>query len=181
MSTVTPTTAPSQRWFQFSLRSGLLLMFLSAVLFAWYANGMSRYRSIVRATTQLQNRGAIVEWHLQGWPRFDEVTRISMRGTQPTAEDLTTLGSLSDLAWISLARTPLEDRDLQLLEGLVNLQELDLSETRVTDEGIQELAQLPWLSVLKVGGTGVTPAGAERLRSKLPGLEISLTPTQAAE
>lgn len=155
-------------------------MLLTAVLFAWYANGMSRYRSIVRATDQLQQRKAIVEWHLQAWPRFDEVTRISLRGTEPTAEDLATLGKLTDLAWLSLAKTPFADRDVPMLAGLVNLQELDLSETQVTDEGIQQLAGLPWLSVLKVGGTGVTPAGAERLRSKVPGLEINLTPTQAA-
>jgi hypothetical protein len=173
--------ASGQRWFQFSLRTTLILMFLAAGLFAWYANGMSRYRTLVAATTQLQRQGAMVEWYLQSWPAFDQVTRISLRGTRPTPDDLRVLSSLTDLAWLSLARTPVEDADLTGLESLVNLQELDLSETAIGDEGLAWLARLPRLGVVKVGGTQVTLDGLMRFHELRPEVVLVVKPTGASE
>lgn len=168
-----------QRWFQFSLRSTLVLMFLAAGLLAWYSNGMSRYRSIVAATTQLQNQGAIVEWYLQSWPSFDKVTRISLRGTRPTGDDLRVLSGLTDLAWLSLADTWVNDADLAGLDALVNLQELDLSGTPIGDEGLASLARLPRLSVVKVGGTRVTSEGLMKFHNLRPEVTLVVKATGA--
>jgi hypothetical protein len=172
-------SAQGQRWFQFSLRSALLLMFLTAGLLAWYSNGMSHYRALVAATTQLKTRGAIVEWYLRPWPQFDKVTRISLRGTQPTSDDLRILSGLTDLAWLSLARTPVTDADMAGLGSLVNLQEIDLSETQIGDEGLLMLARLPNLSIVKVGGTRVTVDGLMALHAIRPDLTMVEKATSA--
>jgi hypothetical protein len=156
-------------------------MVLTAGLLAWYGNGMSHFRGIVASTKHLQSRGAIVEWYLRSWPQFDQVTRISLQGTQPTAEDLRVLGGLTDLAWLSLARTPVTDDDLARLATLESLQELDLSETAISDAGLMTLARLPHLATVKVGGTKVTPKGVATFVTERPGVNVVLEVTKAHE
>jgi hypothetical protein len=177
---------PKRRWYQFRLRTLLVVTLALGVFFAWIGSRVQRARKnreanarIYKVKTALEKAGGRVglgyaerpDWlgrllgdravvHVNG------VTWSPLRGGNPAAFDgaaLVHLAGLTNLRKLSLYNTSVTDAGLKHLEGLTNLRELYLSGTRVTDGGLERLEGLTNLRELYLSGTRVTDAGLERL------------------
>jgi hypothetical protein len=67
------------------------------------------------------------------------------------------------------------DETLAVLAELKSLEALQLDETRLTLAALAQLKQLPGLKKLTLGGIEIPEADVERLRQKLPAVEIKWT------
>jgi hypothetical protein len=94
-------------------------------------------------------------------------------------EDLHTIGTLTNLTYLSLNHCDLRDDMLKNFKSLTKLRTLLInSNKRLSDKGIENIAGFPELAVLDLGLTAVTSHCAESLK-KLPAL-IELTLGNAA-
>jgi hypothetical protein len=79
-------------------------------------------------------------------------------GTAITDDGLANVAPLTDLKWLHLADTRVTDGGLKYLTGLTNLKQLFLPAT-----------------------TAVTPAGVDELKTRLPGVTITVEAAQAIQ
>jgi endonuclease YncB( thermonuclease family) len=99
---------------------------------------------------------------------------LSLRATRITDKGLEHLQSLESLHTLSLMNTGVGDAGLKHLELLTHLEDLDLDRTAITDAGLEHLKSLHRLRRLQIAHTGVTDAGLEHLigLSKLKALNV---------
>lgn len=91
-------------------------------------------------------------------------------------ETLASLGTLPQIAYLSLFGTRVTDKGLgQLLSKAPNLANLNLQATGIGDDGLLALANLERLAVLDVSHTRVTQQGIARLKLAKPYLRINST------
>jgi hypothetical protein len=130
---------------------------------------------------------------------------FALGDTSLTAEDLQSIGKLSNLSavylynckvpgdrlwpfeqtprlkFLSLLGTPIDDVGAECLRDAVSLRELILSETRVTDRSLAIISSLPSLEILDLCDTAVSLKGLQRI-SPMPSLRhlsldgLNLTP-----
>ena len=144
---------PKRRWYQFSLRSLLVLTLIVAIGMSWLAVRLRQAQNQRKAVIELQKLGATVEYqetegglsnallrNLVGDEALP-VVEIDLLGTQVTDAGLVHLKGLSSLNWLDLDGTQLTDAGLIDLKGLSSLERLDLHQTQVTEGGVQELQQ----------------------------------------
>ena len=88
--------------------------------------------------------------------------------------DLVSLGRLTNLRGLILAKTGMSDKEMARLAGLIKLQSLELRERRIGDRGLAYLADLTNLERLSLSGTGVTDDGLVHLKKldKLKNLSL---------
>ena len=98
-----------------------------------------------------------------------DLTRSKIRDDQ-----LAPLAQMKNLRRLQLKRNPVTDAGLAHLSGLADLEVLNLYETGVTDTGLDHLAGLKKLQKLFLFNTKCTAAGAEKLKTRIPGLDINL-------
>ncbi len=192
-----PKEKPKRRWFQFSLRSLLILVTLSAVPLGWLGFRLRQAQVQRQAIHQITSLGGggIYDVH------FDDSVRSYMEARPPgmglvsehihnpkevsmfsnvVAVDLSSHspGSLLDptqqpltLGGIEMI-SPITDDDLTCLAGLRYLRWLRLENTLVSDEGLRHLNSLGTLDWLNLRNTNISDEGISKLRSKLPNCEI---------
>ena len=193
---------PKRRWYQFSLKTLLVVMLLSCFVFAWIGSRMKQARenrarvAAVAETTKTavaaieELGGTVTSSHeklrRQTWleEHFDDpggpddpvgvlkVARVDLRYTKVTDADLEPLRELTNLQFLILRATKVTGLGLEHLKGLTNLQELDLQSTSVTDAGLEHLKGLTELQRLWLKGTNVTAEGVKKLQQALPNCEI---------
>ncbi|HYV36966.1 MAG TPA: hypothetical protein VE988_14765 [Gemmataceae bacterium] len=73
---------------------------------------------------------------------------------------------------LNLANTQLTDNGIVHLRHLIGLSHLNLTGTKVTDSAVVELEGHSTLEWLKIGGTGITETGRDRLKGKIPAVQI---------
>ena len=188
-----------RRWFQFSLRTLLILVTIGCVGGGWWLNRAFRQRAAVRrfyeltADRQSHRHDAPVTmcYRYQGkdqyykpiipkwlhWLRdmigeecFGEVTGVQLLDTTATDEDLKHLAVLPGVERIWLARTKITDEGMPLLKVCPKLTFIGLDQTPVTDDGISHLTAFRDLESLSLNGTKITDAGLEHL-ARLPRLK----------
>ena len=192
---------PRRRWYQFSLRTLLIVVTLAGCGLGWLgpkAYQARRQQAVVAAIRQLGGKVAYdYEFNSKGEPSpnsesfrsawlhalvgddcFGNVCEVSFEdmGNKPlTDADLKLLGGLTHLRTISLSGTEITDAGLEHLKGLTQLTQLDIDGTLVTDVGLQQLQDLKQLEVLSLSFTSITDAGLEHLRglTKLTDLYLS--------
>jgi hypothetical protein len=152
---------PKHRWFQFTLRSLLIVVTLCAIPCSWLAVRLQRERA---AAADIIKLGGFVIWHRNSfgplWLRhlvgddcFQCVICVDFRLTQVT------------------------DEKLENLKRLDRLEQLDLfGNYQVTDVGLDHLKVLPQLQEVYLGGTAVTDAGVKKLQQALPNCKITWKP-----
>ena len=176
---------PKRRWYQYSLRTLLVLMALVSVAMSWLVARCRRGRQCA-AVQAIQHLGGLVLYDYQvdvgrdprrrtaairlvhalaGDDLLRSAALVDFSGnTRLTDADLQQLKSLPGLRILDLGGTQITDAGLQNLAGLAQLQDLRLDGTRITDAGLKHLRGLGRLERLSLIGTGVTDAGLEQLK-----------------
>ncbi len=161
---------PKRRWFQFSLRTLLLIIFLASVGMSTLGVKMHRarkQRQIVAAILKLgggvqydyhdgicdpRKHPPVPAWQLKvfGDDFFSDVVGVGFfRKAHLRDEDLARLENLAQLEFVMLERVPITDKALEHFKGLGNLRYLSLVGTQVTEEGIAQLAKaLPECTII---------------------------------
>jgi hypothetical protein len=107
---------------------------------------------------------------------FEQLRALSLMSTGIGDAGLEHLESLTTLEDLDLDRTAITDAGLEHLKGLRNLRRLQMAHTGVTDAGLEHLQGLSKLKELNVRGTSVTKEAADKLRERIPGLQVGLGP-----
>lgn len=185
-------TEPRRRWYQFRLRTLLIVGAIFTIPFAWLGGEVrNALRNRAAAAWVVENSGS-VEYNQEAW--LDEWTGgrvIRVRLLNTPVSDLTPLAGLKDLQGLNLYSTQVSDltplaelkelrilwlrntpvSDLTPLVGLKGLRKLDLSKTQVSD--LTPLAELKNLEGLYLNGTPVSEEQVQMLQKALPNCDIS--------
>jgi hypothetical protein len=189
---------PKRRWYQFSLRTLLVFVFLVSLPLSWLAVKIQQARERREAVAVFLKAGGQVRYEYQvdedfnqisgaetpapawlgnllGQDFFSHVVAVTARGHALGNREVAQLERLTDLAFVDLSSTKVTDDGLRHLEGLPKLMCLSLIKTGVTDAGLVHLEVLTGLEYLHLRGTQVTDAGLKRLEGlhklKFLGLE----------
>jgi predicted negative regulator of RcsB-dependent stress response len=180
------TATPRRRWYQFSLKTLLVVMVLLCLgpggYVAYEQNKVRREKEAVEAIEKL---GGVVSYGRSASARsamLQQVLGDDTIGTvesvdfwnpsQVTDDDVAHLAQLPRLKHLNLTDTQVTDAGLKHLAGLKDLSGLTLDNTQVTDAGLVHLAGLKGLRHLNVYRTLVTDAGALELQESLPNCRI---------
>ena len=179
---------PKLRWFQYSLRTLLVVVTLFAVPCSWLAVKRQQARREREAAAAFQTLGGEVKWSQPSGPEwlrkqigddlFTHVDFLGLGGTEVTDEGLERLKWLSQLQGLNLGQTDVTDAGLEHLKGLSQLRVLGLLGCRnITDAGLESLKGLSQLQTLGLRETNITDAGLEHLKglSQLQYLNLSFT------
>ena len=145
------------RWYQYRLRSLLILMVLVSIGMSWFAVKMQRARRQKAAVEAIRKLKETVEYEWE--------SRSSSKTERPGPAWLRSLlgdDFLAAVVMVDLYRSA-TDGDLEHLEGLAQLRELHLSDTEVTDTGLTHLKGLTQLRMLDLVFTEVTDTGLAHL------------------
>ncbi len=162
---------PKRRWFQFSLRTLLVLVLVVGATLGLLGREAQRTWKRERAVAELHRIGASVGHRQAGWPArllgFDvgPLVAVELSGTRVTDDDLKHLRGLSGPGRLWLGGTRITDAGLEHLAGLSRLYTLDLERTKITDAGLRHLRGLKSLENLSLRGTQVSDVGLRHLEA----------------
>ena len=189
-------------WFQFSIRSLLLLMVVVAIPCSWLAAARQQAEKQREAVQRIWKAGGVAAYDYQvnpsgyltlaappgpAWLRRllgDNLFALSLDAVQVDFgisragdAELEHLNELPQLRCLILCCTNVGDAGLQNVERLARLQRLCLGGTRVSDAGLQHLGGLTQLQELDLGSTGVSDASLQHLKglTQLKSLNLSNT------
>ena len=192
MSTTTQPPKPKRRWYQFSLRTLLVVMTLACVAFAWTGwriqqarvnrDGLAAAQKTVDTAIEkaAEERAAIMK--LGGWLEPKIIHRRPQTWLEKVFFDS---GGPDDPAddWILWAYGGVSfgDADLKHFSTLTVLHVLTLDDSNVTDAGLMHLKGLTDLESLFLDGTKVTDAGLEHLKGLTSLLGLFLSDTEVTD
>ena len=167
------THTPKHRWYQFRLRTLLLVMTVLCVAFAWIGWRMQRARvnrawvaEVDKAVAAIEEFGGHVYpkiWNMrpQTWleKQFDDPGSRDdpVRAWKESRVTFGASASITDAGLEHLSGLK------HHLSGLNGLKHLDLGYTNITDAGLIHLKGLKGLYILNLAGTKVTDAGLDHL------------------
>lgn len=174
----------SARWLRFSIGGMLLLTFLMACLFAYWAYleqplivqdaAVNAIRARIDAVKPryypeqpLETKVTSVPWfgkekHIEVLTKADFSAKVDngqdfdVYHIVLDDHDLRSLGKCSKLRYLDLDSSVITDDGLKHLQNLRELEYLDLSRTQVTGPGLQHVARLPKLETLILEGLTVS-------------------------
>ncbi len=200
-------TKPRRRWFQFSLRTLLIVVVLIGCGMGWLGPKVynaRRQRAVVAAIRQLGGKVAYdYEFNAQGEPApnlesprkawlhalvgddfVGSVYEVSFDdpANHPLSDaDLKLVGELTQLRTVGLSGIPITGAGLEHLKGLTQLKQLDIDGTEVTDAGLQQLQGLTQLEVLSLSFTKITDGGLQYLHGLTKLSDLYLGDTQVTD
>ncbi len=193
MFTTTQPPKPKRRWYQFSLKTLLVVMLVSCFAFAWIGSRIKQAREN-RATlavdqVMVDSFGGFVFRHPSRLERlFDDpgglesdLTVGISRDNQFTNAGLEHLDGLTNLTSLSLDNTKVTDAGLEHLKGLKDLEDLWLDNTKLSDAGLEHLKGLTKLELLYLRFTKITDAGLEHLNGLTNLEQLNLSATQVSD
>ena len=171
---------PNLRWFQYSLRTLLVVLTLGAIICSWLAVKLQQAKREREAAAAITELGGKMRWYaepsrpewlrkLLGGDLFMRVEEVQVSGD--TDQDWQNLKALSRLRVLDLDGTNITDKGLENLRGLNLLQILRISHTDISDNGLESIKGLSQLQALYLPGK-ITPEGIEKLKSALPNCNI---------
>ena len=167
MTNETPNTKPRRRWYQFSLRTLLIVVTLSAVPLGWVGWKLEQGRRQRPTIAWVGKMGGSVQFG-RGWVDswFGLVSHVDLR--ESLVSDLSPLAELKNLAALIINDTPVSD--LTPLAEVKNLTELWLNDTQVSD--LTPLTKLKNLYGLHLHNTQVSEEQVQELQQALPNCQI---------
>ncbi|MCY2990029.1 MAG: hypothetical protein NTY19_19470 [Planctomycetota bacterium] len=132
MTTAESKLKPGRRWFQFSLRTLLVLMLAVGCGFGWLDSRIKTTRDERESIKTIHELGRCVSYMSTSGDLVQ--TSVAWVG-KLLGEDLSYL----DVVGVDLRDTQVTDAGLEHLRGLTQLIFLDLANTQVTDKGVAEL------------------------------------------
>ena len=167
------TPKPKRRWFQYSLRTLLVVVTLCAMLCSWLGLEMKKKTREREAVAAIKKLGGYVWYDYQhdgtdnpDWKKGPPPGPACLRKVLGNDFFATVVG-------MCLIRSEVTDADLDHIRRLPHLKMLQIGDTNTTDAGIENLKGLTQLERLGIGGTKITDAGIEALQKALPKSEIS--------
>lgn len=153
-------SAKRHRWFQYGLRTLLLVMLAIGLGTGWWANKAQRQKN---AVASILKAGGYVRYGYQ----YDAAGNLDNNAEPPGPAWLrNSLGIdyLSRVTEVQLIGNSLADTDLQNLESLPDLTKLIVSGPRVSDAEMAHLKHLRRLETLCLSGDETTDAGLAHLK-----------------
>jgi hypothetical protein len=174
---------PKLRWYQYGLRTLLIVVTLCAIPCSWLAVKLQKARREREAAAAIGELSVAVHWSAPSGPvwlrqligddLFSHVESLHvMLGLDVTDTELENLKGFSQLQTLGLGAAEVTDRGLKNLKGLSRLQNLCLDRTKVTDAGLEDLTGLSQLQRLDLRETNVTDEGVKKLQQALPNCKI---------
>jgi Leucine-rich repeat (LRR) protein len=166
------------RWFQYSLRTFLVLVTCVALAIGWFAHYARQRRAAFEAirqaggNIQMYHREPGSESFLESWfgpELFQSVMKVDLRQGKVDNELLRHVGVLKELERLDLSNAHIDDDGLRHIEHLP-LRELWLQETNITDASAAVLSQIRTLEFLQLNATSLSDVFLVELES-LPELE----------
>ena len=165
------TVTPPRRWYQFSLRTALVLVTILCIGPGGYVAHEQQKLRREDAAVVLLNKLVGTEvysrphwlWSLMEGNSAGNVVGLGFRSPQVTDAGLSPLTALPELVWLTLSDTPITDAGLAHLAELKKLKRLRLDETSVSDAGLAQLTKLTTLETLNLSRTKITDAGLSHL------------------
>jgi len=187
-----------RRWYQYSLRTLLIVVTLAGCGFGWLGWKVREARQQQSAVAVIEKLGGRVIYDYgfdsQGnelptatppgpaWLRslvgddcFRCVCCVYLDITPGKSADLQYLKCFTHLNNLEISDTQAADGGLEYLKGLAELGYLRIRGPQVTDAVLEHLKCLTQLKLLTLDGTQVTDAGLANLQQALPGCEIDRT------
>lgn len=170
------------RWYQYSLRTALVVMLLTGVGVSWFATKARQARRQREAVQAIVKLGGSIQYDLD----LDGMSRES-NTDEPWLQTLPRSGALASrfqhllgkdsvgaVVWAVIPKqTQVSDKHLKQLADLSQLRVLWIwNGADVSDAGLRHLKGLAKLRVLSLGGSGVTDEGVKKLQQTLPECEI---------
>jgi internalin A len=176
------------RWYQYSLRSLLIVTTLFAIICSitvYYirlrGQAITELRKVGAEIRCVENISGKISFlrkcgiSLFGEECFLEVRAVRLKDLKVGDEVMPFIGRLKELHEIGLERTNVSDTGLAQLRSLEKLEFLMLTETSIGDAGVKHICSLPNLWHLNLGGTRITDASIPDL-AKMPKLtQLMLT------
>ena len=159
---MTMSNPPQRRWYQFSLRTLFVLLFLVAAFCGWRVYRARENRERVAAVEQaiaeiLKLGGGVGSKYVELRP----ATWLEELFDDPGGPD-DPVGVL-DVSHVKLYGVEITDAGLEHLKGLTNLEVLGLDDANITDAGLRRLKGLTNLKWLYLDDTKITNAGLKHL------------------
>jgi hypothetical protein len=191
METNPPKAEPlkrKRRWYQFSLRTLLIVVLIVAIPCALLGRKIERKRRERKAVDAIRKLGGGVDYdNLEGpdcpdWLRpllgenfFNEVDWVSWNDA--TDEEMQNLNDMPQLRVLLLNESHITDAGIAILNEKVHMQGLVLSHARISDAGLKHLNGMTKLLDLWLDHTDISDAGLENLKglTKLESLVLSRT------
>lgn len=150
-----------RRWFQFSLRSFLIVITIGCVLLVWQIMPELRQREAVKA---IKAKGGefiyVVDKDDAPYNYRDQWVAFDIE--EPKGPPI----------GLSLPETTLSRDELRMIARLESLQFLDISDARFSDDELGELRRLTNLRDLTLPVNGVSMKAIKELKGCLPNCEI---------
>ena len=167
--------------FQFGLRSLLLLIFVSALLFGFIGRQLRLHREENQAIDELLKVEAYVDFEstdatwwekLLGETELRSAHRVVLYADRVTDEHLSQVAHLRDLRYLYIRASGVTDAGIAHLAHLRHLRVLRLRYLDATDAALEQLKELDCLEELELLETSVTEEGVRDLQQARPGLTI---------
>jgi Leucine-rich repeat (LRR) protein len=187
MEDIRPTR---RRWFQFSLRTFLVVITLVGLGCGWVGMQLEQKRRHEAAENEIVMAGGRISFSdAEKIPDWKErllgsyaVRPVSLNLLNTDASDSIFSQSRGmNFIYLNLHSSDVTDVGLAHLKGLNGLEYLNLTHTRITDAGLTHLKGLTGLEYLNLTSTPITDAGLTHLKG-LAGLEyLGLSNTQVTD
>lgn len=165
---------PKPRWFQFGLRSLLVLTTIAGLFLGYH---VIRVQKQQKAIASIEAIGGAISYDAfdpaWDWLRsiigdkyFRKVVAVNLGRKKATDLHAESLACFPEITQLVLSHTQISDQGMKHLQGLTELTWLEVEYLNIGDDGIVYCKDLQKLMTLRFTGTNVSAAGVARI-SKL--------------
>ena len=129
----------------------------------------------------LNHTGGITPNGLAGLAKANDLTKVSLQGSETTNQHLASIKTLTNVKQIQFLRTSVTGDGIINLAGLTQLEYLDLAGHSIDDASLVHLNELKSLNFLDLGGTSVTDAGLDQLKAMTKLTDLRLNETKVTD
>ncbi len=159
------TPPRKRRWFQYSLRSLLVLTLIVAALSAWLGKHIMRASTQRPIVAKIAASGGTVGYDYQIHPEFNIVDQSQTAPGSKLVRWVFGDDIYATVNVVFLNDPKTSDADIVNLHKLPDLLDVSLNGRGVTDACIDDLLRIPKLRAVALMDTGITPEGIRHLSS----------------